>query len=73
MLYPILSIDLPSGLDCDTGEPLGPCVHATKTITFVAEKAGFANPRSREFTGEIVIGDIGVPPELIAAVVAESA
>lgn len=66
--YPVLAIDLPSGLDCDTGEPLGPCVRATKTVTFVAEKAGFANPRSREFTGEIVIGDIGVPPELISAV-----
>ena len=41
---PILAIDVPSGLDCDTGLPLGEaCIRATKTITFVAEKAGFAN------------------------------
>ncbi len=65
---PILAIDLPSGLDCDTGLPLGPCVRATRTVTFVADKAGFANPASREFTGEITVADIGVPPELITAV-----
>jgi len=64
----VLAIDLPSGLDCDTGLPLGPCVKATRTVTFVAEKAGFANPISREYTGQITVADIGVPPELIAAV-----
>jgi len=69
----ILAIDLPSGLDCDSGEPFTACVRATRTVTFVAEKIGFANPRSRDYTGEITVGDIGVPPELIAAVVATSA
>ena len=63
---PILSIDLPSGLDCDSGHPLGPsCIRATHTITFVAEKLGFANPASKPFTGPITIADIGAPPELI--------
>lgn len=62
---PILAIDVPSGLDCDTGEPLGACVKAARTVTFVAEKAGFANPRSKEFTGEIIVADIGCPRELI--------
>jgi NAD(P)H-hydrate epimerase len=62
---PVLAIDVPSGLDCDTGEPLGPCVRAARTVTFVAEKAGFANPRSREFTGSITVADIGCPRELI--------
>lgn len=66
---PILAVDLPSGLDCNTGEPLSSsCIRATRTVTFVAEKAGFANPRSRQFTGEITVGDIGVPPELIEEV-----
>jgi NAD(P)H-hydrate epimerase len=69
---PVLAIDLPSGLDCDTGEPLGPvCVHAAKTVTFVAEKAGFANPASRQYTGEVVIADIGCPKEIIDAVLRE--
>src|SRR5205085_6312119 len=65
----VLAIDLPSGLDCDTGEPLGPaCIRATKTVTFVAEKAGFANPASRQYTGEIVVADIGCPKEIVDAV-----
>ena len=41
---PVLAIDIPSGLDCDTGEPLGPTVRATHTATFVAHKKGFLNP-----------------------------
>jgi NAD(P)H-hydrate epimerase len=66
---PVLAIDLPSGLDCDSGEPLGPaCIRATRTVSLVAEKAGFANPDSRQYTGEVVVGDIGVPPELIEQV-----
>lgn len=65
---PIIAIDVPSGLDCDTGEPLGECVRAARTISFVAEKLGFADQRSREFTGDISIGDIGCPREVIADV-----
>jgi NAD(P)H-hydrate epimerase len=62
----VLAIDIPSGLDCDTGKPLGAkCVRATKTITFVTEKAGFARPAAREFLGEVIVGDIGCPRELI--------
>jgi NAD(P)H-hydrate epimerase len=65
---PVLAIDLPSGMDCDTGRPLGPCIRATKTITFVAEKSGFANPESKHYTGDIIVGDIGCPRELIEEV-----
>jgi hydroxyethylthiazole kinase-like uncharacterized protein yjeF len=62
---PILSVDVPSGLDCDTGQPLGPaCVRATRTVTFVAEKVGFANPAARQYLGEVTVGDIGCPREL---------
>jgi NAD(P)H-hydrate epimerase len=67
---PVLAIDLPSGLDCDTGKPLGACIEAIRTVTFVAEKAGFVNPESRRFTGEVIVGDIGCPRELIDQVVA---
>src|SRR4051812_36330054 len=35
---PVLSVDVPSGLDCNTGYPLGECVRARATVTFVAEK-----------------------------------
>jgi NAD(P)H-hydrate epimerase len=65
---PVLAVDLPSGLDCDTGQPLGACVRTTRTVTFVAHKAGFANLQSRPFTGDITVGNIGCPRELIEEV-----
>jgi NAD(P)H-hydrate epimerase len=58
---PTFAVDLPSGLDCDTGLPLGPCVRATHTGTFVARKIGFDQPASREWTGEVHVLDIGLP------------
>lgn len=58
---PVLALDLPSGLDADTGRPLGPTVRATHTVTFAAEKKGFASPESRAWTGEVHVADIGVP------------
>lgn len=63
---PILAIDIPSVLDCDTGEPLGVCVKASHTATFVASKLGFSNPCSKTITGEVHVLDIGIPPELLA-------
>ncbi|HTW93292.1 MAG TPA: NAD(P)H-hydrate epimerase [Tepidisphaeraceae bacterium] len=65
---PVLAIDIPSGLDCDTGKPLGACVVATRTITFVAEKVGFASPEAAKYLGQVTVGDIGSPPELIEMV-----
>ena len=59
---PILAIDVPSGLDCDTGEAALLCVRAEITVTFVAEKVGFGNPAAKQYLGNIVIGDIGCPP-----------
>ena len=62
---PVLAVDIPSGLDCDTGEPLGPCVRATHTATFVALKRGFLNPDSKRWTGEVHVIDIGAPRVLV--------
>jgi NAD(P)H-hydrate epimerase len=62
---PVLAVDVPSGLDCDTGEPLGPAVRAAVTATFVAPKRGFLNPKSCEFTGEVRVTDIGAPRRLV--------
>jgi NAD(P)H-hydrate epimerase len=56
-----LAIDIPSGLDCDTGIPLGACIRADRTITFVAEKIGFAQPSAAEYLGQVTVGDIGCP------------
>jgi NAD(P)H-hydrate epimerase len=63
----VLAADIPSGLDCDTGQPLGIAVRATRTVSFAGIKRGFiVNSESRRYTGEVVIGDIGVPRELVA-------
>ena len=58
---PVLAIDIPSGLDPDTGKPLGPTVRATKTVTMAAVKVGFREAGAAEYTGEVVLADIGVP------------
>jgi NAD(P)H-hydrate epimerase len=63
--HPVLSVDIPSGLDCDTGEPLGPAIRAAHTATFVAPKRGFLNPASKEWTGEVHVVEIGAPRELV--------
>jgi NAD(P)H-hydrate epimerase len=62
---PVLALDLPSGLDADTGQPQGVAVRATATATFVAPKLGFAQPGASEFTGEVVVVDIGVPRQVL--------
>jgi len=61
----VLAIDLPSGMDCDTGQPLEHCVHATRTATFVARKPGFDAPGASVYTGQIHVIDIGVPHRLL--------
>ena len=58
---PVLAIDIPSGLDPDTGKPLGPTVRATKTVTMAAVKVGFRKPGAEQYTGEVILADIGVP------------
>jgi len=67
-----LAVDLPSGLDCDTGEPAPTTFRADHTCTFVAAKTGFAVPAARECLGQIHVLDIGAPRNLIADVTAES-
>ena len=64
----VLAIDLPSGLDCDTGEPLGSCIRAEETATFVARKQGFDVPDSQQWTGTVHVIDIGVPRLLLESI-----
>lgn len=63
----IFAIDLPSGLDADSGRPSQNTIRADYTLTFVAQKTGFASAEARPFLGEIHVLDIGVPLEVIAA------
>lgn len=63
---PIIAVDIPSGMDCDTGIPLPVCVEAAATVSLVALKKGFAiNPESRRATGRVFVADIGIIPREI--------
>ncbi len=57
---PVLAVDIPTGMDGNTGEILGCAVKAKKTVTMGALKKGFLNPQSRGYSGEIEIADLGI-------------
>lgn len=57
-----IAIDVPTGIDSDTGEVLGEAVKANITVTFYKSKLGFAN--AKDYTGEIIVKNIGLPKEL---------
>lgn len=59
---PVLAVDIPSGLDCNTGQILGQAVKATWTVTFVAVKKGFCHAQARQHTGLIYVASIGIDP-----------
>lgn len=60
-----VAIDLPSGLDCDTGRPGRPTVRADQTLTMVGPKIGFREPAAQAYVGRWEVIDLGVPAELI--------
>lgn len=63
----VLAVDIPTGLDCDTGEPIAgsACVRADATITLAGLKKGMTRDASRAWTGPVVVGDIGAPRKLL--------
>ncbi len=65
---PKLAVDLPSGLDCETGTPAAHTVRAAETCTFVAAKTGFLAPQAAPYLGRLHVLDIGVPRNLIERV-----
>jgi len=60
-----VAVDVPTGLNADTGEVGTPCFRADATVTFVAAKVGFSSKAARKVLGRVVVADIGVPRELI--------
>ncbi|MBE6787632.1 MAG: NAD(P)H-hydrate dehydratase [Ruminococcaceae bacterium] len=57
-----VAIDIPSGIESDSGKILGGCVNADLTVTFIALKPCFLLPDATNFTGKVVVADIGVEP-----------
>jgi len=58
---PILSVDLPSGLNADTGAAAGPCVAARRTVTFAERKRGLFFHPGAGLAGRVRVADIGIP------------
>ncbi len=61
----VFAVDIPTGLDADTGLPQGPTIRATATATVIAPKKGFARPEAREWLGEVHVIDIGIPRRIL--------
>jgi NAD(P)H-hydrate epimerase len=66
---PIMAVDVPSGLDCDTGEPAEHTIRAVHTCTFVTPKVGFLESSAQPYLGELHTLDIGTPTKLVREIV----
>lgn len=65
---PKVALDLPSGLDADTGHPLGVCVRAQVTVTFILPKLGLATYPGAEYAGKVYLAPLTTPPFLEDAI-----
>ena len=61
---PVFAVDIPSGLNSDTGQPCGACIRADATATFAFAKTGHFMFPGADYTGNLKIIDIGVPPHI---------
>ncbi|GAB4422451.1 MAG: NAD(P)H-hydrate dehydratase [Turneriella sp.] len=62
-----VALDIPSGLNCDTGETLGDCVLADHTVTFAYPKPGLLTPSGKDKSGELHTVSLGFPDDAILA------
>jgi NAD(P)H-hydrate epimerase len=62
----VVALDVPSGIDADTGEVPGRAVRAVHTVTFHGDKPGLHITPGRDHAGEVTVADIGIPPSVVA-------
>ena len=62
---PVLSLDIPSGLSAETGNPMGPTVYANSTLTFIGLKSGLITGESRNYTGKVGVDSLDLPDSVI--------
>ena len=62
---PIMAVDIPSGLDSDSGKPRGCCIKAAVTVTYGLPKIGQVLLPGTEFVGKLEVVDIGIPPAVV--------
>ena len=61
----VVAIDIPSGMNADTGEPLGVAIRAGLTVTMGLPKVGLLKPAATNWVGELEVVDIGIPPQFL--------
>ncbi|NBB93754.1 MAG: NAD(P)H-hydrate dehydratase [Gammaproteobacteria bacterium] len=64
---PVLAVDVPSGLNADTGMPLGHCVRASATVTFIGRKRGLHTGQAGRWCGKVLFDALETPPEIRAS------
>ena len=62
---PVVSVDVPTGVNADTGEVMGSAVRADLTVTMALPKRGLALYPGAEYTGTLRVADLGIPAEVI--------
>lgn len=62
---PVLAVDIPSGLNADTGQPLGIAVKAVATVTFIGMKQGLFTGRAADYTGRVYYETLAVPDAVL--------
>jgi len=70
---PVLSVDIPSGVDADTGAASGRAFCATRTVTFAAYKPGLLQGDGARLSGEVQVADIGIALDAWRAALVEDA
>ena len=68
---PVLSLDVPSGVDANTGSIIGAGIHATTTVTFIAHKPGLLTGAALNHVGRLVLAGLDAPPTVFASVPAD--
>ncbi|TDA66958.1 MAG: NAD(P)H-hydrate dehydratase [Clostridia bacterium] len=64
---PVVAVDLPSGLEADTGKVNGPCVRATRTVTLALPKLGLVLEPGAGYVGQLTVADISIPCALVTS------
>lgn len=63
---PILAMDVPSGVDADSGAVHDPSIKAAATVTIGLPKRGLRDEEARRYVGDLYVADVGIPPALYA-------
>jgi len=69
---PTFALDVPSGLDCNTGVAPGAVVRASHTCTFLAPKPGLINHAGKDYTGQLHVVDLGISDDVIRVALGEN-